>query len=371
MSQISNFIFFYLFFLLILVMVFTLFLLGKHLLNMKQNNKWEKRRARIKSILEEYLTSPTSFPPRIKGVLKGKFRDWILKQLIELRDKNTLNSEKITKLLKSWGYIDVIHSLLHDHRTHKKFEGLYLVSVLELRHEKDLVIQLLSNHHSLIRLKAFWTMGAIGDNSDLPILAKYLENEKYDVSKLESILHILGGLSPVDSIPTHKLVVDTFNITKDPFVQRCLVELIGRKQCFDSIPFLLEISQKSNPELRIGAIKSLIELRDTSAISSFIQLLKWSESIGVKIISMKGIALIGNIDHLPVFRENLGHSLWWVRYYSAFGMARLGEDGKGELNRLAVTYSDQYGREMANYFLQILDNKDILWDSDKQNFMIF
>jgi HEAT repeat protein len=247
---------------------------------------------------------------------------------------------------------------------------LYLVTVFELEQHGEQVRSLLEDSHPFIRLKAFWTMSAIGNINNLPVIINLIERDKYDFNKLDQVVYVLENLTSTNEEEINSQISDSYQKTQNTFVRRCLLEVLGRKDHDESISFLMNQLQDRQSEIRIGAMKSLIYIKAVTALPVFTELLKWSESDGVKIIAMKGIALLGGEPYRSLMIEHLGHELWWVRYYSAFGIAGLSEQGKSELKFLAENHPDPFARQMANYYLQILDKEGVTWHLEQQALMI-
>jgi HEAT repeat protein len=145
---------------------------------------------------------------------------------------------------------------------------------------------------------------------------------------------------------------------KKSFTKRCILEWLGQKKRVDCIPFILNIMKDDKGEVKIGAIKALIELDAKIALPSFVQYVEDDYELpGIQILSMKGIANIGDSQFSKCMQVNLGHRQWWVRYYSAYGLVKLGSGGANVLRRLEKEHPDKYARDMSRYYLDMINIK--------------
>lgn len=336
-----------------------------------QDLRWRERKIRFHQTVEQCLVDPTIRTPRMRGALRGAFRGWALRQLIAYEKRLTGESKhRLNELLQEWGYYEDIHQWLRDRRWWKRVEALHLITTFALKHERPLVKELLSDRHLIVRRKAFWALGVIGSAEDLPAMLSLLERDGYDWYQLEQVVGTLDKLDFTGE-DVQSWVEPLYREISQPFVRRCLVEFQAAKAGYESIPYLMEKLSDREMEVRIGVIKSLTHLHAYSAVPEFVRILSEpTEHVPVKIMAMKGIALLGGHTYLHVMERYLGHPVWWVRYYSAVGIARHVQSAHSELARLSQSHPDAYGREMAHYFLQLLQEEGGLWRSIEHSLTI-
>lgn len=331
-----------------------------------QTQLWESRKQSFRQKVEEYLiTSSSVLSPRMKSSLQGDFREWALTELMHYEERLSGQSgQRLTQLLYDWGFVEELDRWLASPKWWKRLKALQVVAVFHLTDKKQEVIRSLKDSHPLIRMKAFWGLGMIGDRQDLPILLDALKRDHYDWFQVDRVVTILNQLDFSETSNTGNWLVSFYHEASKPFVKRCLIDLMAEQGSYEVIPFLNEevLTQELPFEVRIGMLKTLLRLHAVQAIPTFRSILaNENDHPGVLIMAMKGVALLGGASCKQVFVEYLGHPLWWVRYYSAVGLARMGD--VGELKRISVEHPDLYGREMARYFLQLIQQEGALWRS--------
>ncbi len=327
--------------------------------------RWASRKALFARVVESYLLQPDdAIPPRIK--LRGAFREWAFKQLLMYDAKLEGESRrKLRRLLEDHGFLVEFERWMESRKWWERARGLHACGVFELPDCHSKVLELLEHDkHPFVRRKALFALSRIGDERDLEAMVRAIDSGDYEWYQLEQMVGLLEQLKLPDDgdLPEHPLL-GAIRKAERPFTKRCLFECAGRKGVYSAIPLLgSALLQESDSEVRIGILKAIMQLGAVTLLPDLMKLAdQEAEPVPVRIVAMKAAAMMSSADQLDFLREQLGDSIWWIRYYSALGLARIG--GTTELERLSELHPDSYGREMARYFLQLLSSEGALWRS--------
>lgn len=361
--------FFIVIYMILLLIVFGCVLGGTLLKKWKNDwreQRWKPRKQRFIHELEQYMIRPGTYPPRM--YLRGDFREWALRTCMEYESRfSGVSDQRIVELLEAWGFLDDAERWLRHRRPWRRIQGLHIAGMFRLRVFREAVQACLQDPSPLVGQKAFWALGMIGDPRDFEAMLTMLESRRVEAYQLERYVGILNQLD-MDQQEAGERVRALFDRFHKPFVLRCMVDLLGRKGSYDCIPFLLSKIETSPDELKIGIIKALTHLNAYPALGLFKVLLQRSPNPGVQIMAMKGMASLGGRAESELLRDGLTHPNWWVRYYSAAGLSRL-PDGAAVLADLAENHPDAYAREMARYFMQLMQGGE-LWRSIERSLAI-
>ncbi|OZM56766.1 hypothetical protein CIB95_11135 [Lottiidibacillus patelloidae] len=359
MPFLFSLIFIYLFLLSTLLLITIVWLVLKRLKTNYERKNWKLRRRRFKREVEKYLTSPTAITPRMKSSLKGNFRQWALNQLIKYETKLTDEGVKrLSKLMDEWGITKDIEKGMSSKHWWKRYEALYLSAAFQVKKERPNVLKMCMDENPLIRMAAITTLSSIGEEDDIFEIFNVLEEYNTEYYQLDWVLHNLANIKSTNDNAFYERVKLRYPNYKKAFTRRCILEWMGQKNRVDCIPFILNVMKSESGEVKVGAVKALISLEAKIALPHFEQNINDDYELpGIKILSMKGIALFGDEQFAKCMENNLGHQLWWVRYYSAFGLVKLGHGGEQELVRLEKEHPDKYARDMSRYYLDMLKLK--------------
>jgi hypothetical protein len=359
MSLLFSVIIIYLLILSSLLLIAVIWLIIKKLKTDYEWKTWKKRRMRFKREVENYLTSPTPITPRMKSSLKGNFRQWALNQLIKYEPKLTNEGvNRLSDLMDKWGITKDIEVGMTSPHWWKRYEALYLSAAFQVKDERENVIDMCMDENPLIRMAAITTLSSIGNEEDIFEILNVLEEFNTEYYQLDWLLHNLNNVNCTKDKAFFDRIKLKYPTYKKALTKRCILEWIGQKNRVDCIPFLVSVMKTENGEVKVGAIKALIELKATNALPYFVRYVEDEHELpGIQILAMKGIALLGEEQFTQCMEINLGHQQWWVRYYSAYGLSKLGQDGENELRRLEQEHPDKYARDMSRYYLDMIKLK--------------
>jgi hypothetical protein len=359
MPLLFSILFIYLFLLSGLLLIVIAWLILKKLKTNYERKTWKHRRKRFKREVEKYLNTPTEITPRMKSSLKGNFRHWALNQLIRYETKLTdVGVKRLSKLMDEWGITKDIETGMKSQHWWKRYEALYLSAAFQLEKERTNVLKMCMDDNPLIRMAAITTISSIGNEEDIFEIFKVLEEYNTEYYQLDWVLHNLVNIKSTKDKAFYDCVKEKYPTYKKAFTRRCILEWMGKKNRVDCIPFIVNVMKNECGEVRVGAIKALIKLEAKIALPYYVRYIEDENELpGIKILSMKGLALLGDQQLAECMEVNLGHKLWWVRYYSAFGLMKLGQGGEKELVRLEQSHPDKYARDMSRYYLDMLKLK--------------
>jgi hypothetical protein len=317
---------------------------------------WSYRRKRFKREVDRYLNSPTNIAPRMKADLRGNFRHWAYNHLINyatnLTDKGVY---RLSSLVEEWGIIEEIETDLRSSNWWDRYEALHLATAFKVSNVRETVIDMCGDENALIRMAAITTLSSIGEEDDIFVLFDALEEHTTEHYELDWVFNNLNQISNTNDSELFQQVQEAYFGYKNPFTKRCILEWIGSKNRSECIPFLINVMKSEEGEIKVGAIKALIALKAQIALPYFVRFVENRfEQEGIQNLAMKGLALLGGENYSQCFEVNLGHSHWWVRYYSAMGLFKSGTAGKNRLRILKQEHPDQYARDMASYYTDLL-----------------
>ncbi|WP_139492849.1 HEAT repeat domain-containing protein [Brevibacillus dissolubilis] len=371
MTLFAQYVLLYLLVLLAMFLVLFSLVVIKKWQNQWRERSWRDRKEYFLSRLQQHVISPGRYSPRMKGALRGGFRQWALQQMIlhehRLRGQTSV---QLDELLVEWGFDQEVSLYLKHRRWWNRLEGLHVVGTFQMEAYREQVARLLYDPHPLVRQKAFWAYSSMSTEADLATLTEVLAKESVEWYQLERIVRALELVKITDDEQALTVIQTLYQGITKPLVRRALLEFMALKGMYGAITFMVEQLEDTEAEVRIGAVKGLTQLYAYPMLPRLIQLIESpTETAGVKIMAMKSIATLGDKKLQPVYEDYLSHPIWWVRYYSAVGIVRIPYEGEGELRRLASEHPDAYGREMARYFLQLLQEGG-LWKSIERSLAI-
>lgn len=334
---------------------------------------------------KELVMNQQAFYRRTKGYFQGRsalqksepllrdpqFRQWALSQLEGLTNVENRYYESLTDVLVEWEYFRDFQKQLESPHWYQRLEGAYMIGVFRLQPLKNHLYPLLIDPHPLVRLKAFNVLGQFGDSGDLETMIRYISSDRETAESVPFYLHVLRRLiRQSETLPAD--MIKLMEKVTDPIARRCIVELLGDLPLSRAeTDWLIGCLHHHQSDVRVGASNACAVKKLKEALPELQQLFKWSEEDYVKITAIKAVAMVSqtedqDIDYLA---RQLSHRLWWVRFYSAYGLARLGQKGISRLRLLAAADRDRYGRDMARYFLDLAEKGgSSLWTWEKRLF---
>ncbi|WP_155836490.1 HEAT repeat domain-containing protein [Alicyclobacillus herbarius] len=215
------------------------------------------------------------------------------------------------------------------------------------------MIEHLKHYHPLVRIFAFYVAGSTGDINDIGVLLDYIRDELNTREQLQWVVQTLSGLRMKDSLQAQKTIETLFKKERDPFVRRCLVELVGYLRFVEMTHFLYDALADRSEFVRIGVMHSFYRLQTPSVIPVCRRIVEdGTETDPIIILAMKILAYFPEDIFRDLYVKCLGHRLWWVRYYSALALARVG-NGQTLIMYYASHHEDRFARDMARYFSQL------------------
>lgn len=143
--------------------------------------------------------------------------------------------------------------------------------------------------------------------------------------------------------------VNSFEKCSNP-LQYNLVDILGVKGDFRSIPLLERLLHEEDEELRIRGLKAISKIghiQNKEIILSFLSSEIWQE----RMMAAKVMGTIHSSLYLLPLTKLLSDPAWWVRATAAQGILRY-RNGIKILRRIAQTGKDPFARDMAREWLE-------------------
>ncbi|PKG25379.1 HEAT repeat domain-containing protein [Niallia nealsonii] len=128
-------------------------------------------------------------------------------------------------------------------------------------------------------------------------------------------------------------------------LQLAILDVISIKKDLDYLPFLEEVFQQAQGELRLRALKAIASIGVVQDINSYM-LLAESEQWQERMMLAKLLGSKQNESHLSVLKKLLQDPTWWVRSQSADSISRY-KNGQAVLNDVLEHSNDSYAKDMA------------------------
>lgn len=128
-------------------------------------------------------------------------------------------------------------------------------------------------------------------------------------------------------------------------LQLAMLDVLGIKKDLDYIPFLEDVFQKHEGEIRLRALKALTSIGIVRNMENYIPLYQ-SEVWQERMMIARLLGFYKEESNLWILRELLHDSIWWVRSQSAESITKY-KNGKELFELVIQTSDDAFARDMA------------------------
>ncbi|MGG1660089.1 HEAT repeat domain-containing protein [Brevibacillus sp. NRS-1366] len=243
------------------------------------------------------------------------------------------------------------------------------------------------------KVDAAYNLGMMRSKQALPDLLRLLAKSKYDPSIFiiaRSIARCADDIGDLRELVLllvkykknfHELLVDILSdsqVDTAPLFASCLREkdtdlvkigLIGfLANANPSIePALYKLSESEDKDIRIKAVKLLcldVRYLTDQKVKEFMNHKDWE----IRAMMAKAVGTLKLVDFIPMLKNAVGDSSWWVRYYSAYSLTALEVEGFAALceilreertgNKIQMAHQ-VIQEELEKGKLQLTDTQDV------------
>lgn len=235
----------------------------------------------------------------------------------------------------------------------------------------------LSGWSKWTRIDAAYNLGMMRSKKALPDLLRLLERSKYDPTifilarAIARCADDIGDLREMVLILVkyqknfHELLVDILSdsqLDTAPLFASCLREkdtdlvkigLIGFfANTSPSIePALYKLAESEDKDIRIKAVKLLcqdVRYLTDQRVKEFMNHKDWE----IRAMMAKAVGALKLADYIPMLKNAVGDSSWWVRYHSAYSLTALEVEGFAAL--CEILREERFGNkiQMAHQVIQ-------------------
>lgn len=305
----------------------------------RENNRQQKLQKYVEQLGPKvffYLQNPDSpFLIRINSPLKKAALEMLLSKYADM-----LEGEKEKRALKNLAltYLkDFYQDRLYSRNWSIRMNTLYAIEDFYLIELQEVIIKLIENSQKKSK------------EEKIQILRILSSFQYKDIKKW------INTSEPFSEIDYRNIVSrlneDIFSSFIESFqefgevLQLALLDVISIKKDLNYLPFLEEIFQNGQGELRIRALKAIASIGVVQDIHSYMRLAE-SEHWQERMMLAKLLGSQRNESHLSVLKKLLQDPTWWVRSQSAASISKY-KNGQAILTDVLEHSNDPYARDMA------------------------
>lgn len=232
---------------------------------------------------------------------------------------------------------------IYSRRLVRRLKTTHLFVVFSDDSEAPHILKLL-NDKPIVKLVAINALSRIPSSRTLSFIFQAFENDS--ISNARSYINIMYGLGD-------KIEAQVKRYLRMPLSEEklgLLIELVGAiplRSLYQDILFFADHPEK---EIRIKVARALGHMRIPTSLDILFKLAD-DEAWEVSAQAMKSLGKLGDVQAKEVLSEGMFSPFWHVRFNAGHGLAKLGETGFNQLQKVKKQKKDRYASEMATMVL--------------------
>ncbi|MCA1055398.1 HEAT repeat domain-containing protein [Rossellomorea aquimaris] len=326
--------------LLILLLLFSYLLIRK----LTENN----RRARVEKLKEDYRLALFQYLKEERDEFPVNFRSPLeVKALLELTSgfAKVLGGDAVRERIREFAetrFQSYIFKGLTHRRWSIRMNALYWIEEFNMR-------------NMTVPLTRLYDSAKLTKSEEVQLLKIYIMNDDADIPK-----KLIDPRHPLTEFDYGSLFQSMSGQQLDRFIglfeelplmiRYALIESIGIRGRQSDSPFLQGLLDDQSVEIRIRALKAIVEMEYYLAptlLTKHLVSSSWQE----RLMAIKACEFIRSPELLSYLEDLIGDQSFYVRSQAAQALLRL-DSGKELLRQVAATREDTYARDMAEQWLE-------------------
>ncbi|RJG26894.1 HEAT repeat domain-containing protein [Paenibacillus thiaminolyticus] len=290
--------------------------------------------------LQRHMLDPDPFQPP-KGPLRTLEMRVIQDKLMEWMDKfSGEQQQKLTALCEEMGLVDrdikELGSLFYSKQMKAAFRLGGMRSERAVPHLMKAMMQ--EKDGPLLQVLARSVAKCANEAEQLHTMLQQLTRHRQSHLLAAEVLEE----TRVNATP---MLVRCLKDESDNMVKAALLALSGQTDVALT-PALLPLVDSHDKEIRALAVKMLVRAGHALTENNILEWIK-DPAWEIRAAVAEALGHSKNTDRIPVLKQALTDSNWWVRYYSANSLSNMGDEGFHALCEAALETDDHFKSDMA------------------------
>lgn len=272
------------------------------------------------------LGTATDIARTLKRGGRMRFADYLRPYLTDFAGSD---HDKLLELMQLLGYPGFLARRLRSRSSWKRALAAHLLSLMRDTNSIPTIRGLLADRSERVRFEAAQALLRMNDSHSLPQVLLMMERAYR--TRQDLVTELILGVHPEILPLLQAMVRQGFT---PPWLTVIIINVLGHLAFLEATWDVLELAtQTEDYEVRLACCRALVEFEDPTLAGYFEELTVSPDPVLVA-IGARGLARVGEEDHIPVLITLLAHEDFWVLHHTISALMGLGEKG-AEALRLA------------------------------------